>query len=326
MAKVRKVNYDPNKVESGGNFVHHPAPAIVRVKCTDADLAFKSSSGNEGVHLQFKIIGSKPAKKDQQWSTLHHYLTFTEAAQWREVEMMEALIGKRVKTYKDSDLVGKICLAKLRPEDYEGETQAKIARLMSLEDEIDDEDGYEDEDEDEDTDDDNGDDDEDEPEDDYNDWSLPQLRAELESRDLEKSGRKPALVKRLEENDAGGDEDEDDDEPEDDDDNSDDGTIDLETMSLRELRALAKENGVATRGLDKDGLIEALESNEDDDEDEDDDDDEDAEPDVDYTEWSLKDLRAEAKERGINTRGLDKDALAEAIAEDEGDPFADDDE
>jgi hypothetical protein len=280
MAKVRKVGYDPNKVESGGNFVHHPAPALVRVKCTEADLDFTSSTGNDGVHLQFKIVGSKPPKKGQEWSTLHHYLTFTDAAQWREVEMMEALLGKRVKSYKDTDLVGKLCLAKLRPEDYEGETQAKIARLLALdEDEDDDDDLDEDDDsepdddaddeDDADADDDDSDDedDDDEADDDYNEWSLPQLRAELEDRGLESKGRKNTLVARLEEHDASDDEGEE--------------------------------------------------------EDDDEGDDEEA---PDYSEWSLRDLRAEAKERGINTRGLDKDGLAEALEEDDGDPFGDDED
>jgi hypothetical protein len=273
MAKVRKVGYDPNTVESGGNFVHHPAPALVRVKCTEADLDFTSSTGNDGVHLQFKIVGSKPPKKGQEWSTLHHYLTFTDAAQWREVEMMEALLGKRVKSYKDTDLVGKICLAKLRPEDYEGETQAKIARLLALDEDEDEDDDLDDDDsEPDDDDDDTADEDEDEDEDeeelpdDYNEWSLPQLRAELEARELETTGRKKALLDRLEEHDAADADDADDDESDDDE----------------------------------------------------------AEEPTDYSEWSLRDLRAEAKERKINTRGLDKDGLIEALEEDDGDPFEDD--
>jgi hypothetical protein len=249
-----------------------------------------------------------PGKKGQSWSTLHHYLTFTDAAQWREVEMMEALLGKRVKTYKDTDLVGKICTAKLRSEPYEGEQTAKIARLLQLDEEEDDDDDTEpDEDEDNEPDEDDDEGDEEETED-YNEWSLVQLRAEIEARELTK-GTKKSMVKQLEDDDETADEDEDEDEDAD--------APDYESMSIRELRAAAKEAGIATRGLDKDAIIEALEEEPEADDDE--------EPE-DYSEWSLADLRAEAKERGIKTGGLDKDALAEALEEDDGDPFDGDDE
>lgn len=328
MARVKTYNmgFDPNDVESGSNFVQHPAPTLVRVKITEADLGFVSSTGNKGIHLQFKILGSKPPKKGQQWATLHHYLTNTEAARWRFKELLEALGLPMKATLKESDLVGKVCLAKLRAEDYEGEHQAKIARLMNLDDEEDlDEDELEDDDEDESDDDEDNepDEDEDEPDEeetDYNEWSLVQLRAELEARVLETTGRKKALVERLEEYDSA-------DESDDEEDDEDEETVDYESMSLRELRVAAKEAGIATRGLDKDALIEALEEEPDDepDEDEDEDDESDEEA-TDYSEWSLKDLRAEAKERKIKTVGLDKDALVEALTEDDGDPFEEDDE
>jgi hypothetical protein len=48
-----------------------------------------------------------------------------------------------------------------------------------------------------------------EPPEDYNDWTGDQLRWELGNRDLPKSGNKPDLVARLEEDDANEDEDED---------------------------------------------------------------------------------------------------------------------
>lgn len=316
------MGFDPNDVESGSNFVQHPAPTLVRVKITEADLGFVSSTGNKGIHLQFKILGSKPPKKGQQWATLHHYLTNTEAARWRFKELLEALGLPMKATLKESDLVGKVCLAKLRAEDYEGEHQAKIARLMNLDDEEDlDEDELDDEDDDADEDDEDSEDEDnesDEEADDYNDWSLQQLRAELESRDLETTGRKKALVERLETDDDETGPDADDEEEADDED-----AVDYESMGIRELRAAAKEAGIATRGLDKDALIEALEEEPDEEPDEDE-----AEPEeaTDYSDWSLKDLRAEARERKIKTVGLDKDALVEALAEDDGDPFEDDDE
>lgn len=61
---------------------------------------------------------------------------------------------------------------------------------------------------------------------------------------------------------------EDDEDDEDEDDEDDD---DLESKSLKELRAMAKEAGIKSRGLDKDALIEALESADEEDEDDEED-------------------------------------------------------
>jgi hypothetical protein len=49
-----------------------------------------------------------------------------------------------------------------------------------------------------------------EPPEDYNDWNVAQLQSELGGRNLPKSGNKPDLVARLEEDDANQDDDEDD--------------------------------------------------------------------------------------------------------------------
>lgn len=121
-----------------------------------------------------------------------------------------------------------------------------------------------------------------------------------------------------------------------------DDEIDLESMSLKELKALAKENGIkVTPKIDKDTLIEELsevfygddddadEADEvDTDEDTDDEADEADEDEVDLESMSLKELKAFAKENGIKvTPKMKKDDIIEAIEElmsDEGDEDADD--
>jgi len=70
-------------------------------------------------------------------------------------------------------------------------------------------------------------------------------------------------------------------EPEDDDDDEDEDESDFAGMTLKELRAAAKAAGIASRGLSKDDLVEALENapdEDEEDEDEDDDEIEDEEP------------------------------------------------
>lgn len=91
----------------------------------------------------------------------------------------------------------------------------------------------------------------------------------------------------------------------------------LEDMTLKELRALAKEEGINSKGMKKEDLIEALADDEDEapaDEDEAPADDEE----VDYTEMSLKDLKAEAKERGIRVKkGMKRSEIVKALEADD---------
>jgi len=269
MAKVRKVGYDPNKVESGSNFVDHPAPAVVKVKCVTANLEETFKSGADGAHLVFDII-KKPPSKGKKWGQLHlRYVYYdSEEEAWMEAQVMDALIGKRVKQYGSAALVGKTCLAQLREEEYQGQPKPGIKALLPLDsdefdedeedeedDELEDEDDEELEDEDEDEDEDEEDEDE---ADDYEDWSIAQLRAELRRRKLDASGKKDVLVSRLEDDDALEDEDEDEEEEE----------VDYSEYSSTELKAEMKRRGLRVkRGVSDDDMIEALEADDEDEED-----------------------------------------------------------
>jgi hypothetical protein len=269
MAKVRKVGYDPNKVEAGTNFVDHPAPAVVKVKCVTANLEETFKSGNEGAHLVFDII-KKPPAKGKKWAQLHLRYVYAdnEGEAWMEAQVMDALIGKRVKQYGSAALVGKTCLANLRAEEYEGNAKPGIKGLMPLdsdefEDDEDDDEEEEDVDDDEEEDEDEEEEDE-EGEDDYNDWSLAQIRAELKRRELDSKGRKDDLVTRLEEDDASEDEEDEDEEEEEDEEEVEDYT----EWDTAELKAEMKRRGLRVkRGMDDDALVEALEEDDENEED-----------------------------------------------------------
>ena len=86
-------------------------------------------------------------------------------------------------------------------------------------------------------------------------------------------------------------------------------------MTLKELKALAKERGISVGKKDKkDDIIAKLE--EDDEEDDEDEEEEDDTPD--YEEMSLKELKALCKERGIKvSKKDDKDSLIEKLEEDD---------
>ena len=111
------------------------------------------------------------------------------------------------------------------------------------------------------------------------------------------------------------DEDEEDDDEEDEDEDEED-EVDYESLSLKELKALAKEKGIKVdKKAKKDDII-ALLQEEDDEEDEDED--EDDTPD--YESMNLKELKALCKERGIKvTKKDNKESLIEKLEEDDGD-------
>lgn len=104
------------------------------------------------------------------------------------------------------------------------------------------------------------------------------------------------------------------DEDEEDTEETDEEGSDLDEMTLKELRAVAKELGIKTKGLKKDELIESiLEA-----QDEDDEDDEEDEEEVDYTEMTVKELKAEAKDRGIRVKkGMKRSELVKALEADD---------
>lgn len=136
---------------------------------------------------------------------------------------------------------------------------------------------------------------------------------------------------------AEADDDEDDEDSDDEEDEDDESEVDLEELDKDELKELAKALKISAKKIKKakteEDLIELIEEeadeddiadkyNElfgDDEEDEDDeDDDEDEEDENDYEEMTLKELKAEAKERGLKVKkGMSKDDIIEMLEEDD---------
>ena len=114
------------------------------------------------------------------------------------------------------------------------------------------------------------------------------------------------------------DEDEDDDEEEDDEDDDEDeeDEVDYDSLSLKELKALAKEKGIKVdKKAKKDDIIALLQEEDDEDDEEDEEDDT-----PDYESMNLKELKALCKERGIKvTKKDNKESLIEKLEEDDED-------
>ena len=111
------------------------------------------------------------------------------------------------------------------------------------------------------------------------------------------------------------DDDEDDDEDEDEEDEEDE--VDYDSLSLKELKALAKEKGIKVdKKAKKDDIIALLQ----DDDEEDDEEDEEDDDTPDYESMNLKELKALCKERGIKvTKKDNKESLIEKLEEDDED-------
>lgn len=115
------------------------------------------------------------------------------------------------------------------------------------------------------------------------------------------------------------DEDDEDDEDEDEDDDEDEDEedeVDYESLSLKELKALAKEKGIKVdKKAKKDDIIALLQEEDDEDDEEDEEDDT-----PDYESMNLKELKALCKERGIKvTKKDNKESLIEKLEEDDED-------
>ena len=110
-------------------------------------------------------------------------------------------------------------------------------------------------------------------------------------------------------------EEDDEDEDDEDEDDEDEDEVDYESLSLKELKALAKEKGIKVdKKAKKDDII-ALLQEEDDDEDDEDDEEDDT---PDYESMNLKELKALCKERGIKvTKKDNKESLIEKLEEDD---------
>ena len=126
------------------------------------------------------------------------------------------------------------------------------------------------------------------------------------------------FISESEEDDDDDEDDEEDDEEDEEDEEEEDDAVDYSELSLKELKALCKEEGLKVeKGASKEDLIELL-SDEEKDEDEEEEDEDEDEDEVDYDELSLKELKAECKTRGLKVpKRSDKDDLVELLETDD---------
>ena len=103
-----------------------------------------------------------------------------------------------------------------------------------------------------------------------------------------------------------------------------------EDLSLEEALAQLESNfaeGIAKAKAAYESELDAIDEDDEESDDEDDEEDLDEdEEDEDYSDWTVKELRAECRERGIATKGLKKDDMVEALKESDNYDGDEDDE
>jgi hypothetical protein len=287
---VARVKYDVRGVE-GRTLL--PA-GVYNAKVFSADVT-KPEGKDERIELVLEIVGDKTHKG----AKLYEYINLElDSAKWKLKEFLDAVEvtgknGKDSGTLDTDKIVGTVIGVKtwVRPaDDARGfDEQARVRRMFAVDASSNGADA-------EDLDDD------DDAEGDYSDMDLAELKAELKERGLSTKGKKPALITRLEEDDA---------EDEDEDDDSEEGEEyewdDIAELSLKELSELNDEEELGIKIRKKSDvddirtkIAEALEIEVPEAEDEDD------EESDDYDEWDIDDLKEELGQRSLSTKGSKK--------------------
>ena len=218
--KVDVSNSDPDKATQ--EYIP-PSPGSYQCKIVEATVG-NSKAGKQMLTICYEIVSGKQKGK----KVFDRIVTSVE---WKMDQLGQALglatKKKRKFTLDTEEMIGEIVTVQVKGGEYQGNPTAEVGRVTASADEDDldeddldeeseddldeesedddeDEDEEDDEDEDEEDDEDDEEDDEDDEggdEDDYEEWSVAELRKELKDRELIARGAKPALIKRLREDD-----------------------------------------------------------------------------------------------------------------------------
>lgn len=256
-----------------------------------------SSSGNPMFTIKFQIT-----KGDHKDARIWYYILTDGTQEWRLREFTDAVGLKPKGTLDTDELKGKAVQIRtaIDPARDGYDEKARIKNVLAT----------------------GGGaaaEEDDEP---YEEWSIEDLKEELEARELKVTGRatKAKLVKALEDDDEAnpeGDEEEGEEEEGEEEEGEEEGDdeetltrADLEKMSRTELKTLIKEEELEVKVLKKDTddqlrekIAEALELGEDEEEEEGEEEGDEEGEDTDYEEWDVSELKAELKERGLKEEG-----------------------
>lgn len=230
-----------SEVKTGGKVLPE---GRYQVKVAEAEIK-ESSTGNGYVAFTFEVVEGKHKK-----AKLFHNCSLQPQALFNLKALLEALeyeIPDGEFSLDLPELIDLECVVEVEHETYEGKKKARIIDFDTVGE------GDDEDDEDEDEDDEEDDEEEDEEdEDDLSELTLKELKALAKEKGIKvkKGMDKDDIIELIEESEEDEEEDEDEDEEE----------IDYEELSLKELKALAKERGIKVKkGMDEEDIIELLE-------------------------------------------------------------------
>lgn len=262
MAKKKSgIKVDLSNVQSGSKTVPE---GNYQVKLSKAEID-KSQSGNDYIKMEFTIT-----EGDRKGSKLFHNCSLQPQALFNLKSVLEALgfeIPGKAFDLDLSDILGLTCEVEVSHELYEGKKKARITEFIDPE-------GGSDDDSDDEVD-------------------ITEVVEGLDSKDLKKLAKELGIKAKGKSDEDLVDEISEEDEE--------------EVQSALEELGLMPEEDEEEEGED-----------EEDEEDEEEAEDEEEEDDTDYSEMTLKELKAEAKERGLKVKkGMDKDEIIELLEEDD---------
>ena len=227
----------------------------------EAATAETSSAGNPYIKFVFQVIEGK-----HKGAKVFHNCSLQPQALFNLKALLLAIGYEIPQGAFDLDLEEVLdleCEVEVAHETYEGKKQVRIIEFIALDSDDEDEDQDEEDDEDEDESDDEesedeeeDEEDEEEDEEDLSELSLKELKALAKERGVKvtKGMSKEDIIELLSEEDE-------EDEEEDEEDEEDE--IDYSAMSLKDLKAAAREAGIKVKkGMTKEDIIEALEDQE----------------------------------------------------------------
>lgn len=211
--KVDVSNSDPDKATQ--EYIP-PSPGSYQCKIVEATVG-NSKAGKQMLTICYEIVSGKQKGK----KVFDRIVTSVE---WKMDQLGQALglatKKKRKFTLDTEEMIGEYVTVQVKGGEYQGNPTAEVGRVTApadeddLDEEDEDDEEYDEDEEEEDDEDPEDEDEEDEEEDeedeedegeegedDYEDWSVAELRKELKDRELNGRGAKPALIKRLREDD-----------------------------------------------------------------------------------------------------------------------------
>lgn len=129
---------DPDKAISGGE---QPPPGLYKAKIKELKTGYAKGDDGEPdkTRPRLEVVYELVGKKNANFVNLYDYLSFSEAAQWRLDQFLQAVgvasKSKRTGTFKTEQYLGHPVRIRVKGETYNNEYRARVGQVMGGSDE-----------------------------------------------------------------------------------------------------------------------------------------------------------------------------------------------